>query len=487
MKGNSSAKSNKAIAREMDDQGEIHERAVRSLFALLEELCDGAIAVDRDARIVWINDKYRALLGISESQPALGHPIEDVIPNSMLRHVIETGRPILLDLMEFGGRWFVVTRMPLKDEGGIVTGAVGFVLFDKMDYLKPLVAKFTRLQGELAAATRKLAAQRATRYTFSQFIGSNPVVLEVKRLARRASQLDTTVMLLGETGTGKELLAQAIHAASARAGKPFVGINMAAVPETLMEGEFFGAAPGAFTGAERKGRDGKFKVADGGSLFLDEIGEMPLQVQAKLLRALQEQEVEPLGSNQVIKVDVRVIAATSRDLKSLVEQGRFRPDLYFRLTVLPITLPPLRERMSDLEVLCEVLLEEISIRTGEKLREVDLSGLARLRGYDWPGNVRELRNVLERACIISDELRIGERVLSGILPAVDATAVRKPSGTMPVRPLADVVSEVERQAIEAALLASNGNKSAAAKLLGISRAALYDKLVGLGLSPEKNT
>lgn len=466
---------------------EIHERAVRSLFALFEDLCDGAIAVDRDARIVWINDKYRALLGLPEGDSAIGLPIEEVIPNSMLRHVIETGRPILLDLMAFSGRWFVVTRIPLKDDDGAITGAVGFVLYDKLDYLKPLVAKFTKLQGELAAVNRKLAAQRTTRYTFSQFIGSSPSVLEVKRLARRASQLDTTVMFLGETGTGKELLAQAIHAASARAGKPFVGVNMAAVPETLLEAEFFGVAPGAFTGAERKGRDGKFKVADGGSLFLDEIGEMPLQVQAKLLRALQEQEIEPVGSNQVNKVDVRVIAATSRDLKQLVEQGRFRADLYFRLNVLPITLAPLRERLSDLEALCEVLLEDISVRTGEKLREVDPFGLARLRGYDWPGNVRELRNVLERACIISDDLRIGQRTLSAIVPLAGTAPSARQLEAAQIRPLADVVSQVERQAIESALTASGGKKSAAAKLLGISRAALYDKLAGLRLASEKDT
>ncbi len=475
------------MAPETKRHAEIHERAVQSLFALFEELCDGAIAVDRDARIVWINDKYRAVLGLPEGLSAIGRPIEDVIPNSMLRHVIETGRPILLDLMAFGGRWFVVTRIPLKDDNGAVTGAVGFVLYDKLDYLRPLVAKFTKLQGELVAVNRKLAAQRGTRYTFSQFIGSSPAVLDVKRLARRASQLDTTVMLLGETGTGKELLAQAIHAASARVGKPFVGVNMAAVPETLLESEFFGVAPGAFTGAERKGRDGKFKVADGGALFLDEIGEMPLQVQAKLLRVLQEQEIEPLGSNQIVKVDVRVIAATSRDLKQLVEQGRFRADLYFRLNVLPISLPPLRERMSDLEALCEVLLEDISVRSGERLREVDPAGLARLRAYDWPGNVRELRNVLERACIISDDLRIGERILSAIVPATGTAPNARPPATAQIRPLADVMSQVQRQAIEAALTASRGRKSAAAKLLGISRAALYDKLASLGFASEKDT
>ncbi len=465
----------------------LHEMAVSSLFALFEELCEGAIAVDRQARIVWINEKYRSLLGLREDEPVIGRSVEEIIPHSLMRHIVETGRPILLDLMQFGDRWFVVTRMPLKNHDGTVTGAIGFVLFDKLDYLRPLVAKFKKLQDELAAANRQLAAQRAARYTISQFIGVNPAVLEVKRLARRAAQLDTTVMLLGETGTGKELLAQAIHAASARASKPFVGVNMAAVPETLLESEFFGVAPGAYTGAERKGRDGKFKVADGGTLFLDEVGEMPVHVQAKLLRALQEQEIEPLGSNRVVKVDVRVIAATSRNLKQLVDQGLFRPELYFRLNVLPITLPPLRDRISDLEALCEVILEDIAARTGEEIHELEATSMSLLKAYEWPGNVRELRNLLERACALAEGRRITDKDIATMIPAVVTRLDVGGVSTAEVRSLACAVAEVERTTIQAALASTGGRKAAAARLLGISRAALYDKLSGLGLASEKDT
>ena len=188
--------------------------------------------------------------------------------------------------------------------------------------------------------------------------------MEVKRQARRAALSSSPVLLLGETGTGKELLAHAIHAASARAAGPLVSVNIAAVPDTLLEAEFFGVAPGAYTGADRKGRDGKFKLADGGTLFLDEIGDMPLALQPKLLRALQEGEIEPLGSNKVCRFDARVIAATSRDLAALVREGKFREDLYYRLNVLPIRVPPLRERRADIPALVEVLVEDIALRNG---------------------------------------------------------------------------------------------------------------------------
>jgi transcriptional regulator with PAS, ATPase and Fis domain len=358
-----------------------------------------------------------------------------------------------------------------------VIGALGMVLFDHPETtLQPLIAKFARLQRDLDEAKRELAAQRRAKYTFASFIGSSPAALEVKRQARRAAQTPSNVLLLGETGTGKELLAHAIHAASARADKPFISVNLAAVPETLLEAEFFGVAPGAYTGADRKGRDGKFKLADGGTLFLDEVGDMPLPLQAKLLRALQEQEVEPLGSNRVIKVDVRVLAATSRDLKALVAEGRFREDLYYRLNVLPIRLPALRERLGDLEALAESLLESIAARTGMPQRELSPSAIGALAAHGWPGNIRELRNVLEQAAMLTDNPRLAAEDFARILPA---SAAREARGGGALRPLPEQIAELERSSIRLALAATGGNKVSAARMLGISRATLYEKLSGM--------
>lgn len=313
--------------------------AARSLFEVFANASEGMLLVDRSGRVVWINDHYRRYLpalGFDQESDFVGRPVVDVVPNTQMRLVMETGKPILIDLLTNRAGTFLVSRFPLRDEAGVVIGALGVVLFDQPETnLKPLMAKFALMQRELDEARNALAAQRRTgpalrqaRYSFASFIGSSALVTDLKRQARRSAQTHSPVLLLGETGTGKELLAHAIHASSPRFRGPLVSINIAAVPETLLEAEFFGVAPGAFTGADRKGRDGKFVLADGGTLFLDEIGDMPVGLQAKLLRVLQEGEIEPLGSNQLRPVDVRVIAATSRDLAQLVRDGLFREDLF---------------------------------------------------------------------------------------------------------------------------------------------------------------
>ena len=467
-----------ALPRDADS---ILKLAARSMFDLFSNMAQGMMLVDRAGRVVWINEAYKRFLpalGFERAEDFVGRPVEEVVPNTLMHHVIETGKPILIDLLTNKAGTFVVSRIPLRDDSGAVIGALGMVLFDHPETtLQPLIAKFARLQRDLDDARRELAAQRRPKYTFASFIGTSPAALEVKRQARRAAQTDASVLLLGETGTGKELLAHAIHAGSSRADRHFVGVNLAAVPETLLEAEFFGVAPGAYTGADRKGREGRFKLADRGTLFLDEVGDMPLGLQAKLLRALQEQEIEPLGSNQVIKVDVRVIAATSRDLKALVAEGRFREDLYYRLNVLPIRLPALRERLLDLEALAESLLESIALRTGMPQRELAPSALAALAAHRWPGNVRELRNALEQAAMLTDNARLSAEDFAQVLPAPAAPLQERRAGSL--RPLPQLIAELERSSIESALSATGGNKVSAAKLLGISRATLYEKLAGL--------
>ena len=456
--------------------------AMPLLFDHLNAQCEGTIAVNRQARIVWINDKYAQKVGISDPRSVLGQEIERVLPASKLREVVESGQPSMLDLMAFGNEHFVVTRIPLRDEDGTLVGALGFVLFDRARHLQPLMAKYDRLQNQLLATQHELAKARRARYTIAGFIGSSAAAAEVKRLARRAAQLDATVLLRGETGTGKELLAQGIHNLSPRANGPFVAVNVAAIPETLVEAELFGTAPGAFTGADRKGRIGKFEVANGGTLFLDEIGDLPLALQAKLLRVLQEQEVEPLGSNQVKPLNVRVIAATHIDLEAKVAAGQFRDDLYYRLNVLTLQVPPLRERRADIPALVEHLLDDIANRSAQPPMELSDEALELLSGQPWRGNVRELRNLLERAQLAGDG-QLDSQALRALL--IDPVTPPAPSSAAtPVssaQSLAEQLAQAERQALIDALQASAGNRRQAAARLGISRAGLYAKLALHGL------
>lgn len=473
------------------DAQSILELAARSMFDLFANASEGMLLVDRKGRVVWINDQYRRFLpalGYEREEDFVGHPVSNVVQNTQMHQVLETGKPILIDLLTNKAGTFVVSRIPLRDETGEVIGVLGIVLFDHPETtLQPLIAKFARLEQDLNEARRELASQRRAKYTFASFVGSSAAAQEVKRQARRAAQSASPVLLLGETGTGKELLAHAIHAASPRAGRPFVGVNMAAVPEALMEAEFFGVAPGAYTGADKKGRDGKFKLADGGTLFLDELGDMPMAVQVKLLRALQDGEIEPLGSNKLIRCDVRVVAATSRDLAQLVREGLFREDLFYRLNVLPIRVPPLRERQSDIPLLVETLCEDIAARGANVHLELLPPALDLLAAQPWRGNTRELRNVLEQLALRSDSPQIGaaqvEQVLrdSGldrIEPALSRPAAPVPAMAADddLRPLPVQIAELERRAIAAALARTGGNRVAAAKLLGISRASLYDRL-----------
>ncbi|TXH90630.1 MAG: PAS domain-containing protein [Rhodoferax sp.] len=492
------------------DAQSVLELAARSMFDLFASASEGMMLVDRNARVVWINEQYKRFLpalGFEREEDFVGHPVSGVVPNTQMHRVLETGKPILIDLLTNRAGTFVVSRIPLRDAQGQVIGALGIVLFDQPETnLQPLIAKFSLLQRDLDEARKELAAQRSqsrsvgrhSKYTLASFIGSSAAAVEVKRQARRAAQSTSPVLLLGETGTGKELLAHGIHAASQRASGPFVGVNIAAVPETLLEAEFFGVAPGAYTGADRKGRDGKFKLADGGTLFLDEIGDMPAPLQAKLLRALQEGEIEPLGSNRLIPFDARIVAATSRNLRQLVEEGKFREDLYYRLNVLPIQVPPLRERRSDMPALVEVLVEDIAARNGLQVPEVSAAALDLLAAQSWRGNIRELRNVLEQAAMAVEGGALGAEQLEDLLRRSGLTAVAapqpvhapaaNPTSTDPashLRPLAEQVAELEQQAIRAAMAHTQGNKAAAARLLGMSRATFYERLATAGSAERR--
>ncbi|HUK86317.1 MAG TPA: sigma-54 dependent transcriptional regulator [Terriglobales bacterium] len=347
-----------------------------------------------------------------------------------------------------------------------------------LEHLRHLLARALERQ-QLLRENLVLKEEYARRLGFPRIVGEDPALQEAARAMQRIAPTETTVLLLGESGTGKELFARAIHQLSGRAGKPFVALNCAAIPETLVENELFGHERGAFTGADSR-RAGKFELAHGGTIFLDEIGELPAAVQSKLLRVLEEHVVERLGGSAPFRADVRVIAATNRDLESAAEAGKFRRDLYYRLAAFPIRIPPLRERGGDVERIAEHLLE----RFRRELRKPGLrlapDALAALRAHSWPGNVRELANVLERAAILNEgELHAADLGLAANVRGGGAGEVTL-EGSLP-EVAARAVESVERAKIEATLRECKWNRSAAAQRLGISYKTLLNKIHAYGL------
>jgi len=339
------------------------------------------------------------------------------------------------------------------------------LLLKRIQERRDLVSENAALREKITGTARK-----------EPIIGDSAAIRAIKDLIDKVAPTDTPVLIQGESGTGKELVAAEIHAGSRRAREPFIILNCAALPETLLESEMFGYERGAFTGAVQK-RPGQFRLADGGTLFLDEIGEMPPGIQAKLLRAIELGEFTPLGSSKSAKVNVRIIAATNRSLEELVREGRFREDLFYRLNVFPIRIPPLRDRKDDIAAIADHLLRAWNERA-ERGSPLSAEVAAKLRGYSWPGNVRELKNVLERAVILAGEGPIAPEHIMII-------TLEQGRGSLPerVRSLIGEMSlpEIERMLVELALRESGGNKSRAAELLGITRRTLYGRLARFAL------
>jgi DNA-binding NtrC family response regulator len=354
-----------------------------------------------------------------------------------------------------------------------VESAIEAMKLGALDYLqKPFeVDELIAIVGHavehqrLRTQHRYLISERDEDFNHYGIVGRSKVVQDLIRQAERVAETKSTVFIMGETGTGKELLARAIHNRSAQRHMPLIKVNCAAIPDTLLESELFGHVRGAFTGAANN-KKGKFALADGGTIFLDEIGTMSPPLQAKLLRVLQEREFEPLGAERTQKVDVRVIAATNRDVKRLVEEGKFLEDLFYRLNVIPFVLPPLRDRREDIPALADHFLRKHSQRTGRKVDGLSDGAMERLTNYDWPGNVRELENTIERAVVLSAGPVIDADDIT--MPGVAGAA---PTG-LPSLKLRSNVDWVERQTIQQALERSSGVKKDAAVLLGISQRAL---------------
>ena len=357
-------------------------------------------------------------------------------------------------------------------------GAFDFIEkpFDEEDVRRTVTKALA--MTKLVNENRVLREELERQYDFSAIIGTSPKVVEIMRLAGDVAMTDATVMINGESGTGKELLARAIHYNSGRAGHPFVAINCATLPENLLESELFGYEPGAFTGAEKR-KIGRFELAEGGTLFLDEIAEMTLAVQVKLLRVLEQREFSRLGGTETLSADVRLIAATNRDLVELVSKRQFRDDLYYRINVFPIVIPPLRERTQDILPLARHFMLELMESTGKVVTDIRPEARRILLNYSWPGNVRELKNVLERAIILTQDHSIGPEHLPVRLQQEPRIALADVAVALPTQGVS--LEEVERSLLRQAMERSRYNKSEAARLLGLSRATLRYRLKKYGL------
>ncbi len=444
------------------------------LEAIINSTQDAISVVDENGLGILINPAYTRLSGLTE-EDVIGKPATIDISEGESVHmkVLRTGLPVRGARLRVGpGRREVMVHAAPVFVGDELRGSVA-AIHDLTD--------IRRLTEELDTVKRLIRTLQA-KYTFDDIIAvSKGMALAVEQ-ARRVSSTPVTVLLRGESGTGKELFAHAIHNASPRRQKQFVRDDCTAISSSLFEAELFGYEDGAFTGAKRGGRLGLFEEANGGAIFLDEIGEIPLSLQAKLLRILHEKEIIRVGGTRAIPVDVRIIAATNSDLEKAVKEGRLREDLYYRLNVVPIFIPPLRERLEDFPTLCQVLIRGFNQAYGRNVTQISQDAIELLCAYDWPGNVRELENVLSRAMI---NMRYSDvEILPQHLPALDRMGPRPvfarrfhgPSERTDIRKLQEVVGEAERKEILKALEAAGGNKRIAAAALGIGVRNLYYKL-----------
>jgi transcriptional regulator with PAS, ATPase and Fis domain len=441
---------------------------------LVENAYEGMVIVNADGIIT--KCRYEKLLGIKEKD-VIGKNVSDVIENTRLQDVIKSGLKEIGDIQVINGHEMIASRIPIIRDNKII-GAVGTVLFKDLEELKYLAKRVGNETSSKKISKEEKKKIDQAKYSFDSIITQNAQMLSLIDLAKKASETNSTVLIYGESGTGKEYFSHAIHLNSKRKYGPFVRINCAAIPKELLESELFGYEEGAFTGAKKTGKIGKFEYANGGTIFLDEIGSMPLDMQAKLLRVLEEREFERVGGNKKIYLDIRVIAATNDSLPELVTKGKFREDLFYRLNVINIMIPPLRNRLDDIQILSESMLEMFSKYYKNAPKKISNGALELLKKYRWPGNLRELRNVIERSVTVSN----GDMIFLKDLPEFISNITperRTEKETYPT--LKEMVREIEIKAIKDAIIYCGGNKSEAAKILGIHRTALYKKCEKIGI------
>ena len=449
-----------AVRQAIDDAIEVARTARiatakrERLNAIIAQLRDGVVAVDVDERIEALNPPVERLLGLPRAQ-LLGRRLGEVAPELSLQRTLRDGVDETDEVARLHGRTVVLSRRGIH-ERGVTTGAV-------LTCQDP--ASIQRAERNLRAR----ATARGARWRLDDIVGDSAPMREARRLAARYARSEATVLIVGESGTGKELFAQGLHAASRRAHQPFVAFNCAAFPEALLESELFGYDEGAFTGARKAGKVGLFEAAHHGTIFLDEIGEMPVSLQTRLLRVLQEREILRVGATEPTPIDVRVVAATHRALDERIAVGAFRRDLYYRLNILRLQLVPLRERLDDLPALAAHLFDKLAMRAAGAPAALLDALLARAQGYAWPGNVRELENMIERV------VGAGE-ASAALLPELGAAHLPQSADTADAAPLAARRAASERDTILRVLAECGGDRAAACAALGIGRTTLWRKL-----------
>ncbi len=442
-------------------------RAINSLYL--------TVITDEKGNIVYISDDYINILEIKET--VIGKHIEDVIPSTKIPDVLESKIETIGDIFTLkNGKDVICNRILIRDDKNKVIGLISTATFQDLSKIEVLNKKIESLKEENLKYKKEIKKLKESNNGLDKIIGNSKAIINLKKKIEKIAKSPISILITGETGTGKEIFANAIHNLSDRSDKKFVKINCAAIPKELIESELFGYAPGSFSGALKNGKIGKFEYANKGTILLDEIGEMPIGLQSKLLRVLEEREIERIGDNKTISIDVRILCSTNRNLKDMVKEGKFREDLYYRINVIELTLPPLRKRPDDLKELIDFFIEKYNNYYGLGIAGIDNRVVEELEKYDWPGNVRELENAIKGACVIR---------ASGILEFEDFESFEKDSVTEvdsitsfspDFYSLDDIKEEVEKKYITKVLLKTNGNKSHAAKILDIDRTYLYTKL-----------
>lgn len=436
------------------------------------------LVVDSNGIIKHISSNYAEYLH-STPEKLIGTRVEDVIPTTEVYRIMETGEPdvgVLFKLKD--GRKLITNRFPVRDKNGNIKGVacVSAVNTEK-SAVNTLLRDMEKLRASNEMLMKQLSGRKGADDILDMIPGNSPPIRKIKNELKKIINTSIPVLITGETGTGKEVFADAIHASSIRKNAPYVKVNCSAIPSEIIESELFGYVPGTFTGALRTGKPGKFELANTGTILLDEIEDLPLPMQSKILRVLQDYAVERIGSVKPIDLDLRVICCSNKNLYEMTEQGLFREDLLYRINVMEIKIPPLRDRIEDLPILCDSMIEKYVERYKLNVRGISPEALDYLSGYYWPGNVRELDHVIARACVVTENTILKRSDFSFLDKKVKTFKdMGSHAPASPVGKLSRHRVAAEKDAVLAAIRDAAGNKAEAARLLGISRSALYYKI-----------